>query len=71
MKVTSFVTGSQEQQHYMNDHRHGEDHYKSPDVMYIKDGTHKQSTLSVANILKTEQTNKLPIGYLAIIHNYM
>ncbi|EEX19001.1 hypothetical protein HMPREF0973_01017 [Prevotella veroralis F0319] len=55
----------------MNDHRHGEDRYKSPDVMYIKDGTHKQSTLSVANILKTEQTNKLPVGYLAIIHNYM
>jgi hypothetical protein len=71
MEVTSFVTGLKEQQHYMNDHRHGENRYKSPDVMYIKSGTHKQSTLSVANILKTEQTNKIPIEYLAIIHHYM
>ena len=55
----------------MNDHRQSKDRHKSPYVMYIKDGTHKQSTLSVANILKTEQTNKIPIEYLAIIHNYM
>ncbi|WP_456002547.1 hypothetical protein [Prevotella sp.] len=53
MEVTSFVTGLKEQQHYMNDHRHSEDRYKSPDVIYIKSGTHKQSTLSVANILKS------------------